>query len=121
MRVMVIIKATPNSEAGVMPTPELLAEMGRFNEELIKAGVLVSGEGLRPSSEGARVRFANAGKQVTRGPFKEIRELVAGFWIWQVDSLDAALEWAQRCPDPMPAEESCIELRPLFEANDFAT
>ena len=121
MRVMVIIKATLNSEAGRMPSPALLAEMGRFNEALIQAGVLVSGEGLRPSSHGARVRFVAGTQNVTPGPFSEIKQLVAGFWIWRVNSLDEALEWAQRCPDPMPGEDSEIEIRPLFDAEDFAT
>jgi hypothetical protein len=121
MRVMVIIKATITSEAGKMPSPQLMAAMGRFNEELINAGLLVSGEGLRPSSHGARVRFVAGTTDVTRGPFEEIRELIAGFWIWRVSSMNEALEWARRCPDPMPEEDSEIEIRPLLEAEDFTT
>jgi len=119
MRVMVIIKATRNSEAGVMPSEQLLAEMGQFNEELVKAGVMLAGEGLHPSSKGKRVRFANGRKTVVDGPFAETKELVAGFWLWQVKSMDEAVEWVRRCPDPMPGEESVIELRPVFEAEDF--
>ena len=120
MRVMVIVKATKNSEAGKMPTKELLAEMGRFNEELVKARILLDGDGLKPSSKGKRVRFA-PGKQrtVIDGPFTETKELVAGYWIWQVKSLDEAVEWARRCPDPMPGEESELEIRPFYEAEDF--
>ncbi len=119
MRVMVMIKATRNSEAGVMPSEELLAEMGTFNEELAKAGVMLAGEGLHPSSRGKRVRFSNGKKQVIDGPFAETTDLVAGYWIWQVMSMDEAIEWARRCPDPMPGEEAEIEIRPLFEAEDF--
>ncbi len=120
MRVMVLVKATRNSEAGKMPARELLAEMGKFNEELVKAGILLDGDGLKPSSTGKRVRFS-PGKQrtVIDGPFTETKELVAGYWIWQVKSLDEAVEWARRCPDPMPGEESEIEIRPFFEAEDF--
>ena len=119
MRVMVIIKATPNSEAGVMPGEKLLAEMGQFNEELVKAGVMVAGEGLHPSRKGKRVRFANGRKTVIDGPFAETKELLAGFWLWQVKSMDEAIDWVRRCPDPMPGEESEIEIRPVFEAEDF--
>jgi hypothetical protein len=119
MRVMVIVKATKNSEAGLMPGEKLLADMGKFNEELVKAGVMLAGEGLHPSSKGKRVRFANGKKTVIDGPFAETKELIAGFWLWQVRSMDEALEWVRRCPDPMPGEESVIEVRPVFEADDF--
>lgn len=119
MRVMVMVKATKNSEAGVMPSEKLLADMGRFNEELVKAGVMQAGEGLHPSSKGKRVRFSGGAKSVVDGPFAETRELVAGFWIWQVKSMEEAVEWARRCPDPMPGEESELELRPIFEPDDF--
>jgi hypothetical protein len=119
MRVMVIIKATKNSEAGIMPGEKLLTEMGKYNEDLVKAGVLLAGEGLHPSSKAKRVRFADGKKTVIDGPFSETKELVAGFWLWQVKSMDEAVEWARRCPDPMPGEESLIELRPVFEADDF--
>jgi hypothetical protein len=116
---MVIIKATKNSEAGVMPSEKLLAEMGRFNEELVKAGVILAGEGLHPSSRGKRVRFSGGKKSVVDGPFPETKELIAGYWLWQVKSMEEAVEWVRRCPDPMPGEESEIELRPVFEAEDF--
>jgi hypothetical protein len=119
MRVMVIVKATKNSEAGVMPSEKLLTEMGKYNEELVKAGVMQAGEGLHPSARGKRVRFADGKKTVIDGPFSETKELIAGFWLWQVKSMDEALEWARRCPDPMPGEESTLELRPVFEAEDF--
>jgi hypothetical protein len=119
MRVMVIVKATKSSEAGVLPSEKLLAEMGRFNEELVKAGVMLAGDGLHPSSKGKRVRFAGGKKMVIDGPFAETKELVAGFWIWQVKSMEEALDWVRRCPDPMPGEESELEIRPLFEADDF--
>jgi hypothetical protein len=119
MRVMVMVKATENSEAGVMPSERLLAEMGRFNEELVGAGIMVAGEGLHPSSKGKRVRFAGGTRTVIDGPFAETKELVAGYWIWQVSSMEEALDWVRRCPDPMPGEESEIEIRPLFEADDF--
>jgi hypothetical protein len=120
MRVMVIVKATPDSEAAVLPDEKLLAAMGRFNEELVKAGVMLAGEGLHPSSKGARVRFAGATRTVVDGPFSETKELVAGFWLWQVRSLDEAIEWAKRCPNPMPgAETSELEIRQVFEADDF--
>jgi hypothetical protein len=119
MRVMVMVKATKNSEAGVMPGQELLAAMGKYNEELAKAGILLAGDGLQPSHKGKRVRFSSGKKTVLDGPFAETKELVAGYWIWQVKSMEEALEWARRCPDPMPGEESELEIRPLFEADDF--
>lgn len=119
MKVMVMVKATKNSEAGVMPEEKLLTEMGKFNEELVKAGVMQAGEGLHPSSKGKRVRFAGGKRTVVDGPFAETKELVAGFWVWKVKSMEEALEWARRCPDPMPGEESELEIRPLFEAEDF--
>jgi hypothetical protein len=119
MRVMVIVKATRNSEKGVMPSEKLLADMGKFNEELVKAGVMLAGEGLHPSSKGKRVVFSGGKKTVIDGPFAETKELVAGFWLWQVKSIEEAVEWARRCPDPMPGEESVIEIRPVFEAEDF--
>ena len=118
MRVMVMVKATQDSEAGVMPDPKLLADMGRFNEELVKAGVILAGEGLKPSSSGARVRFSGSTRSVIDGPFTETKELVAGFWLWQVRSMDEAIEWARRCPNPHPGECE-IEIRPVFEAEDF--
>ena len=119
MRVMVIVKATKNSEAGVMPSEKLFAEMGKFNEELVKAGVMLAGDGLHPSSKGKRVHFSGGKKTVVDGPFAETKELVAGYWIWQVKSIEEAVEWVRRCPDPMPGEESEIEIRPAFEAEDF--
>ena len=119
MRVMVIVKATRNSEAGLMPGEKLLADMGKFNEELVKAGVMLAGEGLHPSSKGKRVVFSGGKKTVVDGPFAETKELVAGFWLWQVKSIEEALEWARRCPDPMPGEEAVLEIRPVFEAEDF--
>jgi len=119
MRFMVIVKATKNSEAGVMPSAELLAEMGAFNEELAKAGVLLAGEGLQPSSKGARVKFSGNKRIVTDGPFAETKELVAGFWLWQVKSRQEAIDWVKRCPHPMPGEEAEIEIRQVFEAEDF--
>ncbi|WP_133477621.1 YciI family protein [Cognatilysobacter segetis] len=118
MRVMVMVKATPSSEAGTMPSTALMEAMGRFNEELVKAGVMLAGEGLKPSSQGARVRFSGTSRTVLDGPFAETRELVAGFWLWQVRSMDEAIEWVRRCPNPMP-EASEIEIRPVFEAEDF--
>jgi hypothetical protein len=119
MRVMVMVRATRNSEAGVMPEEKLLADMGRFNEELVKAGVMLAGEGLHPSSKGARVIFSGGKKTVVDGPYAETKELIAGFWLWQVKNMDEALEWARRCPDPMPGEEGILEIRPVFEADDF--
>jgi hypothetical protein len=119
MRVMVMVKATKKSEAGVMPNEKLLTDMGAYNEALVKAGVLLAGEGLHPSSKGKRVAFTKGKKTVLDGPFAETKELVAGYWLWQVKNMDEALEWARRCPDPMPGEESVLELRPVFEAEDF--
>lgn len=119
MRVMVIVKATKNSEAGVLPDEKLLRDMGAFNEELVKAGIMLDGDGLQPSSKGKRIHFANGKKTTIDGPFAETKELIAGFWIWQVKSMEEAVEWARRCPDPMPGEESELELRPVFEAEDF--
>jgi len=118
MKVMVLVKATKDSEAGVMPTQALLAEMGKFNEELVKAGVMLAGEGLRPSSQGKRVQFSGRNRTVVDGPFAETKELVAGFWLWQVRSFDEAVEWVKRCPNPMPGDSE-IEIRRLFEAEDF--
>jgi hypothetical protein len=119
MRVMVIVKATPNSEAGALPTEALIRDMTAYNEELAKAGILLAGDGLKPSSEGARVRFSGNKRAVTDGPFAETKELVAGFWVWQVRSMEEAIEWAKRCPNPMPGEDSDLEIRPLYEAEDF--
>ena len=118
MKVIVMVKATPSSEAGIMPSEVLLSRMGRFNEELVKAGVMLAGEGLHPSRRGKRVRFTGEKRTVIDGPFSETKELVAGFWLWQVKSIEEAIEWVKRCPNPMP-EESEIEIRPLFEAADF--
>ena len=118
MRVMVMVKATGDSEAGVMPSEELLAAMGAFNEELVKAGVMLAGEGLHPSEKGKRVRFNGRNRTVVDGPFTETKELVAGFWLWQVKSMEEAIEWVKRCPNPMPTESE-IEIRPVFEAEDF--
>jgi len=118
MRVMVIVKATKDSEAGVMPDEKLLTEMGNYNEELVRAGVMLAGEGLHPSSRGARVRFSGAQRTVIDGPFAETKELIAGFWLWQVKSLEEAIEWVRRCPNPMPGESE-IEIRQVFEAEDF--
>jgi hypothetical protein len=119
MKVMVIVKATKNSEAGVMPSEKLLTEMGAFNEELVKAGIMLAGDGLHPSVKGKRIRFAGGKRTVIDGPFAETKELIAGYWIWQVRSMDEAVEWARRCPDPMPGEEAELEIRPVFEAEDF--
>ncbi|AOS77732.1 MULTISPECIES: YciI family protein [Hydrogenophaga] len=118
MRFIVMIKATADSEAGVMPTEEEFAEMGRFNEELVNAGVMVSGEGLHPSSKGARVHFSGKNRRVVDGPFAETKELVAGFWIWQCASLQEAIDWAKRCPNPMRGDSE-IEIRRIYEAEDF--
>jgi hypothetical protein len=119
MRFMVIVKASKNSEAGVMPSEKLLTEMGKFNEELAKAGVMITGEGLQASSKGARVRFSGEKRTVVDGPFAETKELVAGFWLWKCQSLQEAIEWVKRCPNPMPGEEAEIEIRQVFEAEDF--
>ena len=118
MRFMIIVKATKDSEAGVMPDEKLLTEMGNYNEELVRAGVMLAGEGLHPSSKGARVRFSGARRTVTDGPFAETKELIAGFWLWQVKSMEEAIEWVKRCPNPMPGESE-IEIRQVFEAEDF--
>ena len=120
MKVMVMVKATDDSEAGTMPGTELFEAMGKFNEELAEAGIMVEGDGLKPSSQGKRIAFDGAQRRVTDGPFAETRELVAGFWIWQVRSLDEAIEWAKRCPNPMPGV-SDLEIRPIFEAEDFGS
>ena len=119
MRVMVIVKASADSEAGVMPGEELLTAMGSYNEELVKAGIMLAGEGLHPSSRGKRVRFSGGGHTVIDGPFSETKELIAGFWLWQVSSMEEAVEWAKRCPNPMPGTEAELEIRPVFEADDF--
>lgn len=118
MKVMILIKADRNSEAGVLPDEQLLTAMGAFNEELVKAGVMLDGEGLKPSSAGARVKFQGRNRTVVDGPFPETKELIAGYWIWQVASMDEAIEWVKRCPNPM-GEESEIEIRSLYEAADF--
>ena len=118
MEVMVMVKATTDSEAGAMPSTELLEAMGKFNEELVNAGVMLAGEGLHPSARGVRVAFDGPQRRVIDGPFAETRELVAGFWLWQVRSLDEAVEWAKRCPNPMPGPSE-LEIRPIFEAEDF--
>jgi hypothetical protein len=115
---MVIVKATEDSEAGVMPSHQLLADMGRYNEELVQAGIMLAGEGLHPSSKGARVRFSGKNRTVIDGPFAETKELIAGFWLWKVSSMDEAVEWVKRCPNPMPGDSE-IEIRPVFEADDF--
>ena len=120
MRVMVMVKATPQSEAGEMPSKALFEAMGAFNEELAKAGVLLAADGLKPSRAGARVRFEGSRRTVVDGPFAETKDLVAGFWLWQVHSMEEALEWARRCPNPFESGTSEIELRPLYEAEDFA-
>ena len=119
MRFMILVKADKNSEAGVFPDEKLLTEMGKFNEELVKAGVMLAGEGLRPSSKGARVKFSGSKRTVIDGPFVETKELIAGFWLWQVKSKEEAIEWVKRCPNPFPGTESEIEIRQLFEAEDF--
>ena len=119
MRVIVMVKATKESEAGVMPDEKILTEMGHFNDQLVKAGIMLAGEGLHPTSKGKRVRFSGAKRTVIDGPFAETKELVAGFWLWQVKSIEEAVEWARRCPDCMPGEESELEIRPVFEAEDF--
>ena len=118
MRFMIIVKATKDSEAGVMPSEQLLADMGKFNEELVKAGVMLAGEGLQSSAKGARVKFSGDKRTVIDGPFAETKELIAGFWIWQVKSKEEAIEWVKRCPNPHPGESE-IEIRQVFEAEDF--
>jgi len=120
MRVMVLIKADERSEAGVLPDEKLLTDMGNYNEELVKAGVMLAGEGLHPSSRGKRVRLSGERRVLIDGPFTETKELVAGFWLWQVRSLEEAIEWVKRMPNPMPGTEPEIEIRPVFEAEDFA-
>jgi hypothetical protein len=117
---MVIVKATKNSEANQLPSDTLLTAMGKYNEELVKAGIMLAGDGLKSSSFGKRIEIRGAQRTVVDGPFSETKELVAGFWIWQVKSIEEAVEWAKRCPEPMPNEESVLELRPLFEMDDFA-
>ncbi|HJU06825.1 MAG TPA: YciI family protein [Nitrospiraceae bacterium] len=116
---MILVKATKNSEAGMLPDEKLLTAMGKYNEELVNAGVMLAGEGLQPSSKGARVRFSGNKRTVIDGPFSETKELIAGFWLWQVKSKEEAIEWVKRCPNPMPGEESEIEIRQVFEAEDF--
>ena len=118
MRVMVIVKATPESEAGHLPSTELLEAMGKYNEELVKAGIMLAGEGLQPSSKGARVRFEGSQRTVVDGPFAETKELIAGFWLWEVRSMEEAIEWVKRCPNPMEGPSE-IEIRQVFEADDF--
>jgi hypothetical protein len=121
MRVMVIVKSTPTSESEALPTEESLAEMGKFNQELFDAGVMLAGEGLRPSSKGKRITFQGTKRTVNDGPFGDPpQSLVAGFWIWKVESMQEAMRWLQRCPDPFPGEEGIVEVRPLFESEDFA-
>ncbi|VVO60952.1 YciI family protein [Pseudomonas fluorescens] len=119
MRFMILVKASADSEAGIMPSEELLTAMGNFNEELTKAGILVAADGLHPSSKGARVRFSGDKRTVTDGPFIETKELVAGYWIWDVKSKEEAIEWIKRCPNPMPGCDSDIEIRQIFSAEDF--
>jgi hypothetical protein len=116
---MILVKASKDSEAGKLPSEQLLAEMGKFNEELVKAGIMQAGEGLQPSSKGARVKFSGSKRSVTDGPFTETRELIAGFWIWKCKSKQEAIDWVKRCPNPMPGEDSEIEIRQIFEAEDF--
>jgi hypothetical protein len=118
MRFMILVKADKNSEAGVLPNEKLLTEMGKFNEELVKAGVMLAGDGLQPSSKGARVRFSGEKRTVIDGPFAETKELVAGYWLWEVESLEQAIEWVKRCPNPMGGESE-IEIRQVFEPDDF--
>ena len=119
MRFMIMVKASKDSEAGKMPSEELLAAMGKYNEELVKAGIMLGGEGLQPSSKGARVRFSGERRSVIDGPFAETKELVAGYWLWQVKSKEEAIEWVKRCPNPMPGTEAEIEIRQVFESDDF--
>ena len=119
MRVIVMVKATKESEAGKMPSTEMLAAMGKYNEELVKAGIMLAGDGLHPSVKGKRVQFSGSKRTVVDGPFSETKELIAGYWIWQVRSIDEAVEWVRRCPDCMPGEDAELEIRPIFEAEDF--
>jgi len=119
MKVMVIVKATKNSEAGVMPSEKLLSDMGKYNEELVKAGIMQAGEGLHPSVKAKRIQFSGTRRTVVDGPFPETKELIAGFWMWKVKSMEEAVSWARRCPDPMPGENAELEIRPVFEAEDF--
>jgi hypothetical protein len=119
MRFMVLVKATPNSEAGVLPDPSMFEAMGRFNEELVQAGIMKAADGLHPSSKGARVHFSGASRTVIDGPFTETKELVAGYWIWECKSLDEAIEWVKKCPNPMPGEDSDIEIRRIYDADEF--
>ena len=119
MRFMILVKATKNSEAGVLPDEKILTAMMKYNEELVKAGVMLAGEGLQPSSKGARVRFSGEKRTAIDGPFTETKELIAGYWLWQCKSKEEAIEWVKRCPNPMPGEESEIEIRQVFEADDF--
>ena len=119
MRFMILVKATKNSEAGVLPSQELLTAMMKYNEELTNAGIMLAGEGLQPSSKGARVKFSGSKRTVTDGPFAETKELIAGFWLWQCKSREDAIEWVKRCPNPFPGRESEIEIRQVFEADDF--
>jgi len=119
MKVMVIVKATKNSEAGLMPSEDLLTKMGNYNEELVKAGIMLAGDGLHPSAKAKRIQFSGNKRTVVDGPFTETKELVAGYWIWQVRSMEEAVEWARRCPDPMPNEDAELEIRPIFELEDF--
>ncbi len=119
MKVIVFVKACKNSEAGIMPSQQLLADMGKFNEELVNAGILLAGEGLQPSSKGKRVRFEGTERTVIDGPFAETKELIGGYWLWQVESMEEALNWVKRCPNPHEGDDCEIEIRPLFEAADF--
>jgi hypothetical protein len=119
MKVMVIVKASKNSEAGIMPSQQLLTEMGKYNEQLVQAGIMLAGDGLHPSAKGKRIKFSRGQSSVVEGPFAETKELTAGYWIWQVKSMEEAVAWARRCPDPMPGEDAELELRPVFEAEDF--
>ena len=119
MKVMVIVKATKNSEAGIMPDEKLLSDMGKYNEELVKAGIMQAGEGLHPSVKAKRIQFSGTRRTVVDGPFPETKELIAGFWMWKVKSMEEAVSWARRCPDPMPGENAELEIRPVFEAEDF--
>ena len=119
MRFMILVKASKDSEAGILPSPELLAAMGKYNEELVKAGIMLAGEGLQASSKGARVKFVGSQRIVTDGPFAETKELLAGFWIWKCKSKQEAIDWVKRCPNPMPGTEAEIEIRQIFEAEDF--